>query len=197
MRTGLLSGAGKGHTAVGTKRDEVRMAPVEEYRFKVKGIDRVKEECLRLKSSGKKIVFTNGCFDILHPGHCRYLFSARALGDYLVVAVNSDRSVREIKGSGRPILSEEARAEVLASLECVDSVFVFDEATPLVSIKALMPHILVKGGDWGEEEIVGSDVIQAAGGEVRRIPYISGYSTTSLIERILHLHKSSFSDAKA
>ena len=144
----------------------------------------MKKEFDQLKSRGKKIVFTNGCFDILHPGHTRYLFSAKELGDYLIVAINSDRSVRAIKGAGKPIVPQDERAELLAALSCVDGVIVFDEETPLKVIKYLMPDILVKGGDWPEEEIVGADVVKKRGGEVRRIPFVSGYSTTRIIDRI-------------
>ena len=144
----------------------------------------MKEEIGRLKSEGKRIVFTNGCFDILHPGHTRYLCAARELGDYLIVAVNSDNSVRAIKGEGRPILSQEVRTELLAALSCVDGVVIFDEDNPLKVIQYLMPDILVKGGDWAEEEIIGADVVRKAGGEVRRIPFISGFSTTHLIKKI-------------
>lgn len=137
-----------------------------------------------LKAQGKKIVFTNGCFDILHPGHTRYLAAARDLGDFLVVAVNSDRSTRAIKGGSRPVMPQDARTEVLAALSFVDAVIIFDEETPYRLIQVLQPDILVKGGDWKEDEIVGADIVKKAGGEVRRIPYISGYSTTEIIEKI-------------
>ncbi len=157
---------------------------MEDYRSKIKSLEQVKKEIDRLKSEGKRVVFTNGCFDILHPGHTRYLHAARALGDYLVVAVNTDQSVRAIKGEGRPILSQDARTELLAALSCVDGVVIFDEENPLRVIQYLVPHILVKGGDWKEDEIIGADVVQKAGGEVRRIPYISGFSTTDLIKKI-------------
>ena len=157
---------------------------MEDYRSKIKSLDQAKQEIDRLKSEGKRVVFTNGCFDILHPGHTRYLYAARALGDYLVVAVNTDQSVRAIKGEGRPILSQDDRTELLASLGCVDGVVIFDEENPLRVIQYLVPHILVKGGDWKEEEIIGADVVRKAGGEVRRIPYISGFSTTDLIKKI-------------
>ena len=157
---------------------------MEDYRSKIKSLEQVKKEIDRLKSKGKRVVFTNGCFDILHPGHTRYLHAARTLGDYLVVAVNTDQSVRAIKGEGRPILSQDARTELLAALSCVDGVVIFDEENPLRVIQYLVPHILVKGGDWKEDEIIGADVVQKAGGEVRRIPYISGFSTTDLIKKI-------------
>ena len=160
---------------------------MEDYRSKIKSLDQAKKEIDRLKSEGKRVVFTNGCFDILHPGHTRYLHAARALGDYLVVAVNTDQSVRAIKGEGRPILSQDARTELLASLGCVDGVVIFDEENPLRVIQYLVPDVLVKGGDWKEDEIIGADVVRKAGGEVRRIPYISGFSTTDLIKKIKDL----------
>jgi D-glycero-beta-D-manno-heptose 1-phosphate adenylyltransferase len=131
------------------------------------------------------VVFTNGVFDILHPGHVRYLQAARALGDKLVVAINSDRSVRELgKAPGRPINSEKERAEVLRALACVDEVVIFDEPDPHAIISKIQPDILVKGADWAEDAIVGRDVVEARGGKVVRIPLAAGYSTTSLIERI-------------
>lgn len=159
---------------------------MDSYRIKIKTIEEVKEACAGIRASGGKIVFTNGCFDMLHPGHTRYLYAARELGDYLVVAVNSDRSVKSIKDPGRPILDEQVRAELIASLGCADSVFVFDEDNPFKAIQYLMPDILVKGGDWSEEEIVGADVVKAAGGAVRRIPFVAGFSTTGIIERIIN-----------
>jgi len=157
---------------------------MERYRLKIKELPEIKEEIERFKAEGKRIVFTNGCFDILHPGHTRYLFSARELGDYLIVAVNSDRSVRAIKGSGRPVIPQDERAELLAALECVDGVVIFDEDNPLKVIQYLVPNILVKGGDWEEDEIIGADVVKGAGGEVRRIPFISGHSTTDILKRM-------------
>jgi rfaE bifunctional protein nucleotidyltransferase chain/domain len=163
---------------------------MEDYRLKVKSLPEMKKEFKRLKDLGRKAVFTNGCFDLLHPGHTRYLYAARELGDYLLVAVNSDRSVKTIKGLKRPILPEEARAELVAALGCVDAVIIFDENDPLRLIEQLLPDILVKGGDWSEEEIIGADVVRRAGGEVRRIPCIPGYGTTRLIESVLRLHGS-------
>jgi len=157
---------------------------MESYRSKIKDLPEIKKETDRLKSKGKKIVFTNGCFDILHPGHTRYLYAARKLGDYLVVAVNSDRSTRAIKGPGRPINSQEARTELLAALDFVDGVVIFDEEDPFKVIEFLMPNILVKGGDWAEDEIIGADVVKEGGGELKRIPYISGHATTDIIKKI-------------
>jgi len=161
---------------------------MNQYLNKIKNLQQTKDKCNRIRASGEKIVFTNGCFDILHPGHTRYLFAARELGDFLVVAVNSDRSVRAIKGPKRPILNEKTRAELVAALSFVDSVLIFDEENPLEVIRHLLPDILVKGGDWSEEEIIGADVVKAAGGEVKVIPYITGFSTTDLIKKILSLH---------
>lgn len=140
-----------------------------------------------LKRAGKRIVFTNGCFDLLHIGHIRYLKSAKAEGDVLLVGLNSDRSVRQIKGPTRPIVSENERAEVLASLACVDFITFFDEPDPLVTIRVLMPDVLVKGADWEEDAIVGKDVVEANGGRVVRIPVTEGASTSRIIEKILAL----------
>jgi len=138
-----------------------------------------------LKVKGKRIVFTNGCFDLLHIGHIRYLEKAKSLGDILVVGVNSDRSVRNLKGPHRPILPEGERAEILSSLECVSYVNIFDEPTPLELISSLLPHVLVKGGDWTKEATVGKEVVEGAGGEVIILPFVEGSSTSQLIETIL------------
>jgi D-beta-D-heptose 7-phosphate kinase/D-beta-D-heptose 1-phosphate adenosyltransferase len=143
------------------------------------------EERQRLREAGKRVVFTNGCFDLLHPGHVRYLTAARALGDALIVALNSDRSVRELKGPARPILSEAERAEVMAALGCVDYVTIFDEPTPRSLIAALLPDVLVKGGDWGVGEIVGREEVEAAGGVTRSLAFVEGCSTSEIISRIL------------
>lgn len=134
----------------------------------------------RLRSEGKRVVFTNGCFDLLHLGHVTYLEEARGLGDLLVVGVNTDESVRRIKGPGRPIVPLEQRMAVLAALEAVDYVVPFGEDTPYELIKALRPHVLVKGGDWRTEEVVGRDLVE----EVRIVPYREGFSTTGLIEKV-------------
>ena len=160
-----------------------------DYRKKIMTLGQLQGECERLKTEAKRIVFTNGCFDVLHPGHTRYLYSARALGDYLIVAVNSDRSAKAIKGKGRPVTPEQERAELLAALGCVDGVVIFDEEDPLKVIQHLVPHILVKGGDWAEDEIIGADVVKDAGGEVKRIPFESGYSTTDMIDKIKRLSR--------
>ena len=136
------------------------------------------------KRNGDRVVFTNGCFDLLHPGHVRCLEQARAMGDLLVVGVNSDSSARQLKGDARPILSQDERAEILAALAAVDYVVIFDEPTPRALIARLRPDVLVKGGDWSPDEIVGREEVEAAGGRVVSIPLEPGYSTTSIIERI-------------
>ena len=137
-----------------------------------------------VQSNGGLVVFTNGVFDLLHPGHIRYLQDARRLGALLIVGVNSDRSVRAIKEPGRPLNPEDERAEVLLSLECVDAVVVFDEDDPQRLIEAIQPDVLVKGADWGPTEIIGRDVVEARGGRVVRIELAPGYSTTELIRRV-------------
>lgn len=157
---------------------------MEHYRAKIRLLDALRDEIERLQSSGRRVVFTNGCFDLLHPGHARYLCAARALGDYLVIGVNTDRSVRAIKGQGRPVVPEDDRAEMLAALDFVDAVVLFDEEDPLRVIQTLRPDVLVKGGDWSEKDIVGADEVRSAGGEVRRIPLVPGRSTSTIIERI-------------
>ena len=134
--------------------------------------------------SGKKLVFTNGCFDILHIGHVKYLEEAKSLGDILVVGLNSDSGVKRLKGPERPIQNENDRAEILNALRAVDHVCLFDEDTPLELIKTLRPDILVKGGDWPIEKIVGSDVVLGYGGEVRSLQFVDGRSSSSLIEKI-------------
>lgn len=138
----------------------------------------------RLRAEGLRVVFTNGVFDLLHPGHVRYLADARAEGDALVVGLNSDRSVHAIKGPERPIVPEAERAEVLAALASVDAVCLFDEETPAEIIADLQPDVLVKGADWAADEIVGRDTVEGRGGRVVRIPVAPGYSTTNIVERI-------------
>jgi D-beta-D-heptose 7-phosphate kinase/D-beta-D-heptose 1-phosphate adenosyltransferase len=137
-----------------------------------------------LRRQGRKVVFTNGVFDLLHPGHVRYLNHARTLGDALIVGVNSDRSVRSNKGDNRPINAESERAEVLAALQAVDAVVIFDEETPHELIAAVQPDVLVKGADWPEDGIVGREVVEARGGVVVRVAVEPGYSTSSIIEKI-------------
>ena len=136
------------------------------------------------KHQGQKIVFTNGCFDILHIGHLRYLQAARKLGDVLIIGLNADQSVRQLKGPQRPINAQEIRREFLLGLRCVDAVEIFSEETPLELIKAIHPHVLVKGGDWPIEKIVGHEFVQSYGGSVQSLPFVEGFSTTSLIKKM-------------
>ncbi|HKN23224.1 MAG TPA: D-glycero-beta-D-manno-heptose 1-phosphate adenylyltransferase [Candidatus Acidoferrum sp.] len=138
----------------------------------------------REKRNGKRVVFTNGCFDLLHPGHIHSLEAARGLGDFLIVGINSDESVRTLKGAGRPLILAEERAEILASLECVDGVLIFDELTPQKVVAALLPDILVKGSDWPGNQIVGREEVEAAGGKVVLIDVVPGYSTTEILKKI-------------
>jgi rfaE bifunctional protein nucleotidyltransferase chain/domain len=156
---------------------------------KIKGRENLRKIIEDLKKEGKRIVFTNGCFDILHVGHVRYLEAAKALGNVLIIGINSDPSVRGLKGPLRPILPLEERAEILSSLGCVDYVTVFDEPTPLELITLLQPHILVKGGDWKKEDVVGREVVEGSGGKVAIIPFVPGSSTTNIIEVILKRHE--------
>jgi rfaE bifunctional protein nucleotidyltransferase chain/domain len=137
-----------------------------------------------LRADGKSLVFTNGVFDLLHVGHVRYLAAARALGDALVVAVNSDRTVQELKGEGRPIVNEQERAEVLAALRQVDFVTIFDDVSPRSLIVKLLPDVLVKGGDYALDEIHGREEVEAAGGRVIALPFVAGASTSTIIERM-------------
>jgi D-glycero-beta-D-manno-heptose 1-phosphate adenylyltransferase len=137
-----------------------------------------------LRDQRKTVVFTNGVFDLLHVGHLRYLRQAHALGDALIVGINSDRSVRAIKGPSRPVTPEHERAEILAALECVEAVVVFDEETPHDLIAALLPDVLVKGADWAADAIVGRDIVEARGGRVVRVPIEPGHSTSAILERI-------------
>jgi len=141
-----------------------------------------------LRKAGKRIVFTNGCFDILHVGHVRYLAAARSKGDALVLGLNSDASVKSIKLDNRPIVSQDQRAEVLAGLACVDYITIFDEPDPLALIQAIKPDVLIKGADWEEAEIIGSDVVKSYGGKVVRIEVVPGISTSRIIQRILKLY---------
>lgn len=146
--------------------------------------DEAVEQVRRWREAGKRIVFTNGVFDLLHPGHVRYLRQSRALGDCLIVGINSDQSVRSVKGAGRPVTPEDERAEILAALECVDAVVIFDEETPHEIISALQPDVLVKGADWAADAIVGRDIVEARGGCVVRVPVEPGYSTSGIVEKI-------------
>lgn len=143
------------------------------------------DERAKLREAGLTLVFTNGCFDLLHPGHVRYLTEARALGDRLVVAVNADATVAALKGKTRPLTPLDDRMEVLAALAAVDYVVSFDEETPAAVIEAIVPDVLVKGGDWTVDTIVGRDTVESAGGRVLSLPFAAGYSTSALIDRIL------------
>jgi rfaE bifunctional protein nucleotidyltransferase chain/domain len=152
---------------------------------KIKTVEEMFRIRADLRNRGKKLVFTNGCFDILHVGHVRYLYQARTLGDALLVAVNSDRSVRENKGEGRPLVPEAERAEVLSALSFVDYVTVFDEVTPQAIIDTIVPDVLVKGADWGLSEIVGRETVEKAGGLVCNITLVPGKSTSSIVARVI------------
>lgn len=157
-------------------------------REKIVSSAKLKEETNRLKRNGEKVVFTNGCFDILHVGHVRYLGEAKKLGDVLIVALNSDASVRKIKGVKRPVLPEDERAEILASLSMVDYVIIFEDETPLALIESLKPDVLVKGGDWEIENVVGREAVRDGGGKIEIIPVVKGASTTNIIEKIIKIH---------
>lgn len=138
----------------------------------------------QLRNAGKRVVFTNGCFDILHRGHVDYLIKARALGDALIVGLNTDNSVKRLKGPGRPIVEEEDRAAVLAALTAVDYVCLFDEDTPYELIKAIVPDVLVKGADWSVQDVVGKDVVESAGGSVQTLEFLPNRSTSKIIQKI-------------
>ncbi|MEA3347360.1 MAG: D-glycero-beta-D-manno-heptose 1-phosphate adenylyltransferase [Candidatus Auribacterota bacterium] len=138
----------------------------------------------KYKNQNKKIAFTNGCFDIIHVGHIRYLKKASECGDCLLVGLNSDSSVAKIKGSGRPLVSQDERKEILEAFECVDEVIIFDESTPFELIKAVKPDVIVKGGDWKAEDIIGKDIVEKNGGKTVTIEYIPGRSTTEFINKI-------------
>jgi rfaE bifunctional protein nucleotidyltransferase chain/domain len=148
----------------------------------------LKNEVERRRKEGQRIAFTNGCFDILHAGHVRYLKEARETGDFLILALNSDASVRAIKGDKRPIVPQGERAEVVASLEAVDYVVLFDETTPLRLIEYLRPDCLVKGADWRAENIVGGEAVRSWGGRVVLIPFVEGASTTNIVEKVLRVY---------
>jgi D-beta-D-heptose 7-phosphate kinase/D-beta-D-heptose 1-phosphate adenosyltransferase len=151
---------------------------------KLKDVDELKEIVAQAKANGKSIVFTNGCFDLLHRGHVHLLRKAKSCGDILIVAINSDRSVNAIKGPNRPILTETDRIELIAAMEMVDYVILFEEPDPDRLIAALRPNILVKGGDWSSQRIVGAEIVERDGGKVVVVPYLKGFSTTEIIERI-------------
>lgn len=150
-------------------------------------MDTLTEKFQQLKKEGKKIVFTNGVFDIIHRGHVSYLNEAKALGDYLVVGLNADASVKRLKGDSRPVNKEEDRKFVMENLKAVDEVIIFSEDTPFNLISKIIPDILVKGGDWKEDQIVGSDIVKQNGGKVFSLMFIDNYSTTGIIEKIIKL----------
>ena len=151
---------------------------------KLKRLDELEHLTSKAKAQGKKIVFTNGCFDILHRGHLHLLRAAKALGDLLVVAVNSDSSIKQIKGPRRPVVSQAGRAELIEALEMVDYVVLFDEPNPCNLLAALKPDVLVKGGDYGHETVVGADIVESNGGKIAVFPFLEGFSTTDIIERV-------------
>jgi D-glycero-beta-D-manno-heptose 1-phosphate adenylyltransferase len=174
----------KPRTATRTARGLEPRAVIRAIR-KVKSLGGVVRAVRTAQRAGRRVVFTNGCFDLLHRGHTRYLEQARALGDLLVVAINSDASVRALKGPSRPVVPAEQRAEVLAALSAVDLVAIFDELDPARVVRAVRPDVLVKGGDWPISQIVGADFVQSRGGTVRSLPYVDGASTSDLIGRIV------------
>jgi len=160
----------------------------EDHRKKIASWGEAQDISARLGRDGRKIVFTNGCFDLIHVGHLRYLNEARKYGDFLIIGLNSDRSVRTIKGPGRPIIPEDQRAEVLAGLEVIDLVVLFEQPDPHELITFLRPDVLVKGGDWPLDRIIGKEVVEAGGGRVLTIPLTPGVSTSTIIDRIVSLH---------
>jgi rfaE bifunctional protein nucleotidyltransferase chain/domain len=186
---GQDSGADKdsnGHRRPLRKDPVAFLTLLKNMQRKIHTLDSLLQRITAHQQAGEIIVFTNGCFDLLHIGHTRYLEEAKQLGERLVVAINSDTSVRQLaKGVNRPILPGAQRAEVIAALGCVDYVILFDEPDPLNLIKAIQPHVLVKGGDWTAERIVGKDFVEERGGFVRTIPLVPDISTTAIIERIL------------
>ncbi len=151
---------------------------------KIRSLEDLTRELIHRREKGARVVFTNGCFDLLHVGHIRYLQQARRMADILVVGINSDESVRRLKGPSRPVQPEQDRAEILAGLECVDFVVSFDQDTPIAVIEGLRPDVLVKGADWSVNRIVGREVVEGSGGRVATITYVEGISTSALIERI-------------
>jgi D-beta-D-heptose 7-phosphate kinase/D-beta-D-heptose 1-phosphate adenosyltransferase len=157
--------------------------------MKVTSLKRLTEELKAARKKGKKVVFTNGCFDIIHAGHVRYLKKARSCGDILIVGLNSDSSVKAIKGESRPIVPQNERAEVLSALSSVDRVVIFNDPTPIKLIKAIKPDVLAKGADWAARDIVGGDIVRENGGRIARITLVKGRSTTNIIKKILTLHE--------
>lgn len=154
---------------------------------KLKSLPDLKLILRKLRAKNKKIVFTNGCFDIIHPGHVSYLAGARSLGDVLIVGLNSDTSVRRLKGSKRPVFRQKERADVLSALSAVDFIVIFSSLTPLNLIRKIRPDVLVKGGDWKTKDIVGAEFVLSCGGIVKSLPYVKGFSTRGLIKKIQRL----------
>ncbi len=152
--------------------------------MKVKSLPELKRTVTNLKKKGKKIVFTNGCFDLLHPGHIYYLKEAKKKGDILILGLNSDSSVRKLKGKERPLISQKDRADLLSNFEFIDYIFIFNELTPAKAIRAISPDVLVKGGDYKKKEIIGGKFVEEKGGKVVIIPFLKGHSTTKLIKKI-------------
>jgi rfaE bifunctional protein nucleotidyltransferase chain/domain len=165
-------------------KTEVYHANPDNVSGKLKTLDEAAAIAARARKNGKSVVFTNGCFDLLHRGHVHTLRQAKATGDLLIVGINSDRSVKSIKGAARPILPETDRVELIAAMEMVDYVVLFDEPDPYQVIAAIKPNVLAKGGDWSTDKIVGADIVAQNGGRVEVIPYLQGFSTTEIIERI-------------
>ena len=153
---------------------------------KLKSLDQLAAIAAQARRDGKSVVFTNGCFDILHRGHVHVLRQAKSLGDLLIVALNSDLSVKAIKGPRRPVLSEIDRVELIGAMEMVNYVVLFDEPDPYNLIAAIKPNVLAKGGDWSAEKVIGADLVEQAGGRVELIPYLEGFSSSAIIERILN-----------
>ena len=151
---------------------------------KLKSLEEIKAIVVEARTNGKKVAFTNGCFDLLHRGHVHVLRAARACADLLIVGINSDQSVKQLKGPKRPVLPESDRCELLGAMEMVDFVILFTEPDPYNLISAIRPDVLVKGGDWNTEKIIGADMVEEAGGRVVVVPYMKGFSTTEIIERI-------------
>jgi rfaE bifunctional protein nucleotidyltransferase chain/domain len=180
-----VSAASREPRAASRRIGTVRATPLVRAASKVKSLAGVVRMVRKAQAAGRRVVFTNGCFDLLHRGHIRYLERARSLGDALVVAINSDLSVRALKGPGRPVVPAEQRAEVLAALAAVDYVVIFAELDPARVIRAVRPDVLVKGGDWPVSQIVGADTVQSRGGRVLSLPYVEGASTSALIGRVL------------
>jgi D-beta-D-heptose 7-phosphate kinase/D-beta-D-heptose 1-phosphate adenosyltransferase len=190
---------GKVGTAVAT-REEIIEHLEEGYFYsarKIVSLEEATKKVMMAKGQGKTIVFTNGCFDLLHAGHIMMLHKARSFGDMLVLGLNSDESVRRLKGPQRPIVGQADRAKIMASLDCVDCVIIFDELTPERLIKEIMPDVLVKGGDYRLEEVVGREIVEAAGGRVELVPFVEGWSTSDIVQRIVEKYNLSGSLGEA